>query len=205
MSINQFCIFGASGHGKVIADIILCNSNEIIAFVDDAPKENSWQGIPILPSSQLESLNINNLVIGIGNNITRKLVAEKLFNKNFGVVKHPSSIVANTSTIDDGSVLMSFSLLNPGVRMGKHCIINSKASVDHDCQIGDFVHIAPNATLCGNVQVGEGTFVGAGAIVIPNITIGKWCTIGTGTVVLKDIPDNCTVVGNPGRIIKRTF
>jgi sugar O-acyltransferase (sialic acid O-acetyltransferase NeuD family) len=205
MQTNQFCIFGASGHGKVIAECILSNSNEVVAFVDDAPKENNWEGIPILHFKQLESFVSSLFIIGIGKNETRKAVVEKLPNVNFGVVVHPLSTLSNSSKIAEGTVLMALSLINTDVNIGKHCIINSKASVDHECQIGDFVHIAPNATLCGNVHVGEGTFVGAGAIVIPNITIGKWCTIGAGTVVLKDIPDNCTVVGNPGRIIKRTF
>lgn len=203
MQTNQFCIFGASGHGKVIADSILRNSNEVVAFVDDAPKENSWEGIPILPYIHFKSFTSSLFVIGIGTNETRKIVVEKLRNVNFGRVVHPSSIISTTSKIAEGTVLMALSLINTNVNIGKHCIINSKASIDHDCQIGDFVHIAPNATLCGNVHVGEGTFIGAGAVVIPNVKIGKWCTIGAGTVVLKDIPDNCTVVGNPGHIIKQ--
>jgi sugar O-acyltransferase (sialic acid O-acetyltransferase NeuD family) len=202
MQINQFCIYGASGHGKVIADSILNDSNEIIAFLDDAPKENSWEEIPILPAMQFGSFSSFFFVIGIGKNETRKVIAEKLQHINFGVVAHPSSIISKTSRIAEGTVLLALSLINSDVNIGKHCIINSKASVDHDCLIGDFVHVAPNATLCGNVQVGEGTFVGAGSVVIPNITIGKWCVIGAGAVVLKDVPDYCTVVGNPGRIIK---
>lgn len=77
--------------------------------------------------------------------------------------------------------------------------INTGASIDHDNDIGDFVHIAPNATLCGHVTVGEGTFVGVGANVIPGVTIGKWCIIGA--VVVEDVPDYCTAVGVPAKII----
>lgn len=205
MQTNQFCIYGASGHGKVIADCILSDLNEVIAFIDDAPKENSWEEIPILPAMQFESFASSLYVIAIGKNETRKKVAKKLENAKFGVVKHASSIISRTSKIAEGTVLMAFSFINTNVNIGNHCIINSKASVDHDCVIGDFVHIAPNATLCGHVHVGEGTFVGAGAVVLPSINIGKWCTIGAGAVVLKDIPDNCTVVGNPGRIIKMSY
>src|SRR5690606_8201359 len=86
--------------------------------------------------------------------------------------------------------------------IGEHCIINSGAVIEHDCKLGNFVHISPKAALAGDVKVGEGTHVGIGAMVIPGINIGKWVTIGAGAVVLKDIPDGVTTVGNPARIIK---
>ena len=80
--------------------------------------------------------------------------------------------------------------------------MNTGASVDHECVLGDYVHIAPNATLCGQVKVGEGTMIGVGVSVVQCVTIGKWCKIGAGAVVLSDVPDGATVVGVPGRIIK---
>jgi acetyltransferase EpsM len=86
--------------------------------------------------------------------------------------------------------------------IGKHCIINTNSSVDHDCIIEDFVHLSPNVALAGAVLVGEGTHIGIGACIIQGIKIGKWCTIGAGSVIIRDIPDGSTVVGNPGRIIK---
>jgi len=81
-------------------------------------------------------------------------------------------------------------------------IINTNASVDHDCKIHDFAHISPQVGLAGGVEIGEGTHIGIGACIIQNITIGKWATIGAGTVVLKNVPDYAVVVGNPGKIIK---
>ena len=87
--------------------------------------------------------------------------------------------------------------------IGRHCIINTGASVGHDCKIHDFVHISPHATLCGNVTVGEGTWVGAGTVVIPGVKIGKWSIIGAGSVVIKDIPDQVLAVGNPCKVIKQ--
>ncbi|WP_449398442.1 hypothetical protein [Chryseobacterium wanjuense] len=92
--------------------------------------------------------------------------------------------------------------INAIVKVGRHCIVNTNASIDHDCILEDFVHISPNVALGGNVYVGEGTHVGIGVNVIQGITIGKWCTIGAGAVIISDVPDGCTVVGNPGRIIK---
>ncbi len=93
-------------------------------------------------------------------------------------------------------------MINVDTKIGKHCIINTAASIDHECVLEDFVHISPNATLSGGVYVGEGTHIGSGAVIVPNIKIGKWATIGAGAVIIRDVPDYATVVGNPGRIIK---
>ena len=132
---------------------------------------------------------------------TRKKLAEKLDVIHYTKAIHPSAIIDKTVTIDEGSVVMAGSILNIGSRVGKHCIINTAASIDHDCEIADFAHISPNATLCGNVSVDEGAQIGAGAVINPNITIGKWSIVGAGAVIIKDVPDGATVVGNPGRII----
>ena len=93
-------------------------------------------------------------------------------------------------------------VIQPNTTIGKHVIVNTSASIDHDNYIADFVHVAPKVALTGHVEVGEGSFIGAGAVVIPKIKIGKWCTIGAGSVVIKDVPDNAVVVGNPAKIIR---
>ena len=105
--------------------------------------------------------------------------------------------------LSDGTVVMQGAVVQSCARIGNHCIINTAASVDHDCVIEDYVHISPNATLCGGVTVGEGSQVGAGAVVIPGIKIGRWSLVAAGAVVMKDVPDNVLVLGNPARVIKR--
>jgi acetyltransferase EpsM len=97
---------------------------------------------------------------------------------------------------------MHGAILQADVQIGVHCIINTGASVDHDCVIDDYVHISPHTTLCGNVTVGEGSHIGAGATIIQGIKIGRWVTVGAGTVIIRDVPDYAVIVGNPGRIIK---
>ncbi len=92
--------------------------------------------------------------------------------------------------------------VNVHTKIGNHCIINTNASIDHDCVLEDFVHVSPNAALAGDVRVGEGTHIGIRACVIQGLRIGKWCVVGAGAVIIRDVPDHATVVGNPGRVVK---
>ena len=95
---------------------------------------------------------------------------------------------------------MPGAIVNAQAKIGKHCILNTNSSVDHECVIGDFVHIAPGAVLAGNVEVGEGSLIGMGAVVLPHVKIGSWCKIGAGAVVIEDVPDGKTVIGVPAKI-----
>jgi len=185
-------IYGASGHAKVIFDIIQAMGQEVECIFDDNPQIVELNGHIISHSWNGESP----IIIGIGNNEIRKKIASRL-NCEFATAIHPSAVVASSAKIGEGTAVMHGAIIQPDAKIGKHCIINTGASVDHECVIEDYVHISPHATLCGNVHVGEGTWIGAGATVIPGVTIGKWCVIGAGSVVLKDIPDNTTAYGNP--------
>ena len=96
---------------------------------------------------------------------------------------------------------MAGAVINPGVRIGKGCIINTCSSMDHDCVVGDYVHIAVGSHLCGTVSVGDGTWIGAGATVSNNVSICSDCMIGAGAVVIKDIKESGTYVGVPAKRI----
>jgi sugar O-acyltransferase (sialic acid O-acetyltransferase NeuD family) len=195
-------LYGASGHGKVILDILECSGVHPIEIWDDNPPLSFCGYKVVKPEPELNQYK-QKIVIGIGVNETRKKVVAKLDKSiTFGNAIHPSAIISKHSNIGEGTVVMAGAVVNPATTVGKHCIINTSASIDHDCELGDFVHISPNATLSGNVRVGEGTHIGSGAVSIQGIRIGKWCTIGAGAVVIRDIPDYATVVGNPGKVIK---
>ncbi|MEQ8476359.1 acetyltransferase [Fulvivirga sp.] len=193
-------LFGASGHAKVVIDIIEQNGSKILGIFDDDPnKKQLWQ-YPVIGNYSAHKAEHIPCIITVGNNAIRKKIAQKL-NTEYCNALHPASVIDKRVKIGRGTVVMASATINADTSIGNHVIINTSSSVDHDCVIHDFVHIAPNATLCGGVAVGEGTLIGAGATVIPLVKIGKWCTIGAGAVIVSDIPDNCKVVGNPGKII----
>jgi sugar O-acyltransferase (sialic acid O-acetyltransferase NeuD family) len=198
---NNVTLYGASGHGKVIIDVLKSGSDMPLTIIDDNPKSTHILGIPIVRASDVNMETLKNVIISIGNNKVRKKISAVL-KTNYVNAIHPSAVISPFSKIGKGTVVMAGAKINPDAAIGGHCIINTGAVIEHDALIGDFVHISPSVSLAGNVTVGEGTHVGIGAVVIQGISIGKWATIGAGTVVIRDVPDYAVVVGNPGKVIK---
>lgn len=193
-------IYGASGHGKVILDCLEISGVKVEGFIDDDLNKYEFEGYPVLGSNQL-SLKTSEIIIGIGDNVVRKEIAAKISDFN-RVVIHPSAVVSPRCRIMPGTVIFQNSVVQSGTAIGRHSICNTKASIDHDCIIGDFVHIAPGAIICGSVTIGDLTWIGAGATVIQGISVGKNVMIGAGAVVISNIPDNALAVGVPARIIR---
>lgn len=198
---TKITLYGASGHCKVIIDILQNCNIGIDTVFDDNPDIITILGIPVYKADAVIGKNFDNLIISIGNNKTRKILSAKL-NANYAVAIHPKAIVSSHSIVEAGTVIMAGAIVNPDAKIGKHCIINTSAVIEHDCIINDFAHISPNVALAGGVKIGEGTQIGIGAAVIQGIKIGKWAIIGAGAVIINDIPDYAVVVGNPGKIIK---
>lgn len=191
-------LFGASGHGKVAAEIAEENGLKIEAVIDEDPSKKQLLEYKVtqnLPEDYAEML------ISIGNNQNRKKIAERYPNFNYIKLIHSGSHISKRAQIGEGTVVMAGAVINSETKIGRHCIINSNSVIEHECEIGDYVHISPGAALAGNVSIGEGSQIGIGASVIQGIKIGKWCIIGAGAVIIRDVPDGVTVVGNPGRII----
>ncbi|WP_299702386.1 acetyltransferase [uncultured Pontibacter sp.] len=193
-------LYGASGHAKVIIDILQAAGVAVSGVFDDNPAIKEVSGIPAKGPFKGQKLS-EPLIISIGDNAIRRRITHQL-QLTYGTGIHPSAIISPSASIAEGTVVMQGAIIQASANIGRHAIVNTGASIDHDCIVGDFAHISPGAVLSGNVQVGEGTHIGAGAVVIPNLKIGKWCKIGAGTVVIRDIPDGVTAVGNPARIIK---
>lgn len=198
---TKIIIFGASGHGKVIADLLQKGQHEVAFFLDDQPKVDSILGISVFQTSHLKGIDDFQMLIGVGNNSIRKKLSQQ-FRLKFAKGIHPSATLSPHHNVAEGTVIMAGVIINPNVEVGKHCILNTGCIIEHDCKIEDYVHISPGVSLAGNVSVGEGTHVGIGSSVIQGIKIGKWATIGAGSVIIRDVPDYAIVVGNPGRVIK---
>ncbi len=197
-SVEKMYLYGASGHAKVIMDILSANGKKVTALVDDNEELRELQGVPVIHSAD----GCSPFIISIGNNKIRKMIAERL-QSNFVTTVHPSAVVSASARLGEGTVVMHGAIIQADARIGKHCIINTSATIDHECVIGDYAHISPNVSLCGNVRVGVGTQIGVGSVVVPGVRIGKWSLVCAGSVVTHDIPDYCIASGNRCKVIKQ--
>lgn len=199
--MNRIIIVGASGHGKVVADIARLNGYNEILFLDDNPSLHHCMEYPVVGKTDHIKALDGDLFVAIGNAQIRSKFMIANHDRKFAKLIHPSAIIARNVQIGDGTAIMAGAVINPDVIIGKGCIINTASSIDHDCHIGNYVHVAVGAHFCGNVEVQDYTWIGAGTIVSNNLYITERCVIGAGTLVIKDITSSGTYYGAPARKI----
>lgn len=199
---ERLIITGAGGHGKVVADIAMkMNKWENISFLDDNLSLKTIMGIPVIgnSASTIEHQSHSDFFVAVGNNSTRERIQEGLLAQGTSIVSlvHPSAIIGTDVNVGIGTAIMAGVVINSSSVVGKGCIINSNSGLDHDNNIGDYVHISPRTHLAGTVKVGKGSWLGIGSVVSNNINICSGCKIGAGGVVVKDITESGTYVGVP--------
>lgn len=209
---NKIILIGYSGHAFVVADCLLSQKREIIGYCDNEEKTINPFEINYLGKETGEAamtlLKENGCFISIGNNAIRAKIFKKLQKNNppiFVNAIHNSAIISPSVMLGKAILISPNATINAMAKIGDGVICNTGCIIEHECQIGDFAHIAPSATLAGNVTIGEGSFVGANAVIRQGIVVGKNVTIGAGAVIIQDVPNDVTIVGNPGKIIKQNL
>lgn len=201
-------IIGGGGHAKVVADVLKLQGFHIVGFTDiDGVGKPLVHTLPYLGEDAIiyqyraEEVLLFNGMGSIKNTSARRKIFEFFSARNyhFGICIHPAAIIACDVVIGDGAQVMAGSIIQPGVSVGRNVIINTRASIDHDCEIGDHVHVAPGVTLAGGVKVAACSHIGSGATIIQGINIGAYSIIGAGAVVISDVANYSKVIGNPGR------
>lgn len=195
--LKKLVIIGASGHGKVIADIAVKNGYEEMVFLDDDENLKECAGLPVVGKTG-EAVKLDgDKIVAIGNATIRERIQEGL--NDVVTLIHPDAVVSRRVTIGAGSIVMAGAVINSDTVIGKGCIINTGASVDHDCKVGDYSHISVGTHVAGTCEIGQRTWIGAGATVSNNVNICSDCMIGAGAVVIKDIKESGTYVGVPAK------
>lgn len=211
MPTEPIHLLGAGGHARVVIDALRCCGwdQHHITLHDDCVDLVGGQvlGCPIQGPAQAGAMPNSWIHAAIGDNAARRRVLERcgINMARWLNVRHPSAVVAESATVGAACFFAARSVTGPCTWLGRSVIINHGAIVDHDCQVGDFSHIAPGATLGGGVRVGQGVLVGSGAIVLPGVVIGDYALVGAGAVVLANVAAGITVAGVPAHTInKRT-
>jgi sugar O-acyltransferase (sialic acid O-acetyltransferase NeuD family) len=204
-------VYGAGGHGKVIADMLLAARVAGFAgFVDDdeRSKGRSILGFRVLGNSawlrEQAAVAQVEVALGIGDNAARRVIAERC--RAWGAVLrttlHPSAVVARSARLGAGTVVMAHATINPDADLGEGAIVNTGAVVEHDVKAGNYVHLSPNSTMGGASALGELSLLGTGAVILPGVSVGARSVVGAGAVVTDALPDNVVAVGVPARITR---
>jgi sugar O-acyltransferase (sialic acid O-acetyltransferase NeuD family) len=212
---KQIAIFGAGGFGMEVATLIehintVHHEWKLIGFFDDAIAEGQVvNGYPVLGDiNKLNQWGVElNLVLALGSPVVKKYVHAKIVNKNvlFPVLIHPSVILGNRHfiTLGEGSIICAGNILTTNINVGRHVILNLSCTLGHQCEVGDFSSFMPACNISGEVKIGKENFWGTGANVVNRKKIGDNVIVGAGAVIIDDIPDDVTVVGVPGKVIKK--
>ncbi|MBR6951293.1 MAG: acetyltransferase [Oscillospiraceae bacterium] len=201
---KKVIIIGAGGHGKVIADIVINAGDELLGFLDDDSEKTSLAGFPVLGSiADASRWPDAYFVVAIGEPAVRERIAESMPWAKWYTAIHSSAIVSNLeTTIGEGSMIMAGTIVSPGVTIGRHCILNTGAIVEHNTVLEDYVHVSVAAKTGGEVFIGKSTWVGIGASVNNCISICPDCMLGAGAVVVKNITDPGVYCGVPARKLR---
>lgn len=207
--MRSLVIFGASGHAKVVIDIAeKMGLFKILGIVDDNPKATDIFDYKFLGGrealTELKKKHADlECFVAVGNNKHRHEIAAWIRSQGIKIPSliHPSAILARNVSIGSGVVCMAGSIVNSQTTIRDDVIVNTNASIDHDCDIAPGVHIAPGVAICGGVKVGEQTLIGVGARVAPTMEIGKQVTVGAGAVVVSHIPNDSRVAGVPAKLM----
>ena len=211
--MKNLVLIGGGGHCKSVLDAALSmNEFDKIVITDSDLKPGTRildcevvGNDAMLPQLKDDGFGYAFITVGsIKSCALRKKLAEMAESLEFlfPVIKDPSAVISEYTKIGEGTFIGKKAVINADAVIGRHCIINTGSIIEHECRIGDFVHAAVGAILCGNVEVEDGCFIGTGTQVIQGISIGRNSVIGAGAVVNKNLPDNCTAVGVPAKVIK---
>ncbi|HEX6038651.1 acetyltransferase [Longimicrobium sp.] len=213
---ERFLVWGAGGHGRVVADMVRAAGGTVVGFVDrDAarPGRVAAPGAPPVLLTEEEVLRAlaadaagrgwDALAAGIGDNRARLRAFERAAGGAWPAVAHPTAVRSPSARVGEGTVVMPLAVLNADARVGRAAIVNTGAVVEHDCEVGDGAHLSPGCVLAGGARVGEGAWIAAGAVVLPGVCVGPWAVVGAGAVVRRDVAADTVVAGVPARLLAR--
>jgi sugar O-acyltransferase (sialic acid O-acetyltransferase NeuD family) len=205
-------VYGAGGHGKVIADILVSgNQHELVGFIDDDKGLRGTRvlGVPVVGDGEWlrEHGRAHHacVALGVGDNHKRRELAKKCTAWNLEIVTlvHPRSTVSSSAILGNGTVVMGGAVVNAQAKIGLGVIVNTGAIVEHDVEIGDYAHISPNASLGGASCAGPLAHMGIGSVLLPGVRVGAGSIVGAGAVVVKDLPADVVAVGLPAKIVRK--
>jgi len=203
MKDESVVMIGAGGHGKSVLNVLWQMGLDVEVVIDDSEEKygKDLLGIPIVSYESAQAKEKGRkAVIAIGDNATRKSVAERFSHFEWLAAISPLATVYPHAKVGKGSVIFPGTIIGADAVVGEHVIVSAQSAIAHDSHLGDFAHVAPGVMVGGGVQVMEGAFLAIGANVIPGVKIGSWAMLGAGATAMRDIPDQAKVYAHPAKV-----
>jgi sugar O-acyltransferase (sialic acid O-acetyltransferase NeuD family) len=208
-------LWGATGQAIVLRELLAADGSDVVALFDnDASLRSPFKGVPLYhgiegfeewlsvrPAYPVQGLAAMGGVRGVD-----RLEVHALFESHgirIASAIHRSAFVASDASLGAGVQILAHATVSARVIVEDATVINTAASVDHECILRRGTHVGPGAVLAGCVTLEEFGFIGSGAVILPRICVGARAIVGAGAVVTKDVPPGVVVVGNPARIYRR--
>ncbi len=212
--MKRIIFWGGTGQAIVLEEMLMANDYELLAVVDNnSAVSTPFKDIPMLYGKQQfedwykQNGDALHFAVAIGGNKGSARIEIAAYLESLGLhaasLFHPTCFCAANAIIGKGAQVSAHGVICARSKVGDQVIVNTSASIDHECKIGNGVHIGPGAKLAGCVTIKENAFIGTGAIVLPRVTIGANTVVGAGGVVTKDLPDNVVAYGNPAKIVNK--
>ncbi|QDV23488.1 Putative acetyltransferase EpsM [Aureliella helgolandensis] len=204
---SKVVVVGAGGHAKVCIELLRSMGQQVSYCVGASGGPSRCLDVPVLQGDEhlqrMRQRGASRAFIAIGVNATRHRLANEVLHLGYELVNaiSPHAVVSPSAILGTGVAVMANAVVNADTRIGNVAIINTGATVDHDCVLADAVHVGPRCGIAGGVRIGAFSFLGIGCSVIPDITLGASVKVGAGAVVVGDIPDSVTAVGVPAKAI----
>ena len=200
---REIIVIGSGGHAKVVIATAQAAGFRVHSVYDDDESRHGGNvlGVPIAGSiASVTEAGGRSAINAIGSNRARADVCAGL-DFVWATLVHPSAVVHSSTSLGEGTVVFAGVVVQPGTKVGKHVILNTCSSVDHDCKIDDYAHIAPGARLCGNVTIAQGALMGVCSSALPGVGVGAWAVVGGGATVVDSIPPGVVAIGTPARVV----
>jgi len=210
--VAKLYIYGASGHGKVVAEVAVALGYQVSGFIDDDPSTVGKHvlDLPICGGFEWLARNAQHskLVVGlgIGDNRERYRIAQQCRRRDipFVTLVHPSALISRSATVGTGTIVMARVVVNAEAKIGDGVIINTGSIIEHDCSVGEYAHLSPGSVMGGASSLGAMSWLGMGAAIIQRVSVGAGSVVGAGAVVIQDLPETVVAVGVPARVCHRT-
>jgi sugar O-acyltransferase (sialic acid O-acetyltransferase NeuD family) len=201
-------IFGAGGHAASVANVAMAAGYRITTFIDNGRRMATFLGTTVVETvDQAIAIGPTSCcAVAVGDNFLRERIIREVLSEyrqlRFPSLIHPSAIVSHFTTIGEGTLIMPNAVVGPNSRIGSFCILNTQASIDHDCIMDDFSSLAPGVVTGGTVKIGARAAVSIGAVIKHGVTVGRDSIVGANSYLNKDIGDHIVAYGTPAKPVR---